>query len=181
MYLVGRTLHCITLTSNQCIRIEVHLPGPLMIFGSLVFNILPICRAIKVFPVPVQKKVKNMVFFPPFIHVIICHASCTLNSNLGFILNRLMSPKTICTLYRITVWVIILLLCIDYTCNPNTDWLIPQNLMDKVHKIRNSRTFQGFMQIRRLFKTSSQIQGLFNTVRTLSPLAYLVAHGEEFL
>ena len=74
-----------------------------MIFGSLVFNILPICRAIKVFPVPVQKKVKNMVFFPPFIHVIICHASCTLNSNLGFILNRLMSPQTICTLYRITV------------------------------------------------------------------------------
>lgn len=28
------------------------LPGPLIIFGSLVFNILPICRAISVFPVP---------------------------------------------------------------------------------------------------------------------------------
>ena len=31
----------------------------------------------------------------------------------------------------------------------------------------NSRSFQGFMQIQGLFKTSSQIKGLFNTVRTL--------------
>ena len=32
---------------------------------------------------------------------------------------------------------------------------------------RNSRTFRGFMQIQGLLKTSSQIQGLFNTVWTL--------------
>jgi len=29
-----------------------NLPGPLIILGSLVFNILPICRAINVLPVP---------------------------------------------------------------------------------------------------------------------------------
>ena len=31
----------------------------------------------------------------------------------------------------------------------------------------NSRTFQGFMKIQGVFKSSSQIQGLFNTVQTL--------------
>ena len=36
----------------QLATIQDTSPGPLIILGSLVFNILPICRAISVFPVP---------------------------------------------------------------------------------------------------------------------------------
>ena len=46
---------------------------------------------------------------------------------------------------------------------------------------RNSRAFQGFIQIQGLFKTSSQIKGLFNIVRTpimlrpmSSPTSFLI-------
>ena len=36
----------------------IHLPGPLIIFGSRQFNILPICLAINVFPVPKKVIIK---------------------------------------------------------------------------------------------------------------------------
>ena len=43
----------------RCLLFLGCLPGPLTIFGSFAWSIFPICRAIRVLPVPVQKKRNN--------------------------------------------------------------------------------------------------------------------------